>query len=72
MWGTMGHKDGGGDCCYIKKKKKSKKQNKHVKKSELTTLHNAKKHIEKGQKHLGELWEDHSSQRDIKGQKKAK
>ena len=39
MWGTMGHKEGGGDCCYIKNR--SKKQNKHIKKgqkSELTTL----------------------------------
>ena len=45
---------------------------KDLKKSKLTTLQNAKEHIEKGQKNLGELWDDHSSQRDIKGQNSQK
>ena len=59
---------------FLLHKKKAQKSKintlKKAKKSELTTLQNAKKNIEKGQRHLGELWDDHSSQRDIKGQKK--
>ena len=54
--------------CYLKGQKNKINALKKVKKAEINTLKKAKNH-------LGELWDDQSSQRDIelkKGQKKAK